>query len=92
MGRSFYDIWGFVLGEKKMTTEEEVRKIVVKQLRCKPEAITLDASFKGLGASELDPIVMVLEMETDFGIEISDEEAEKITTLGEAIKCVESKI
>jgi len=66
--------------------EEKVREIIVKQLGVTPEEVTLEASFiEDLGADSLDTVELVMEFEEAFGLEIPDEEAEKITKVGEAI-------
>lgn len=69
--------------------EEKVREIIVKQLGVTPEEVTLEASFiEDLGADSLDTVELVMEFEEAFGLEIPDEEAEKITKVGEAIEYI----
>ena len=71
---------------------EKVKKVIVDQLSVNPEEITDDASFiEDLGADSLDIVELVMEFEEQFGIDIPDEEAEKITTVGHAIKYIEDK-
>jgi len=71
---------------------EKVKKVIVDQLSVNPEEITDDASFiEDLGADSLDIVELVMEFEEQFGIDIPDEEAEKITTVGQAIKFIEDK-
>ncbi|MCX7000898.1 MAG: acyl carrier protein [Candidatus Sumerlaeota bacterium] len=71
---------------------EKVKKVIVDQLSVNPEEITDDASFiEDLGADSLDIVELVMEFEEQFGIDIPDEEAEKITTVGQAIKYIEDK-
>ena len=66
--------------------EERVRKIVVEQLGVKEEEVTKDASFvDDLGADSLDTVELVMALEEEFECEIPDEEAEKITTVQQAI-------
>ena len=67
------------------TVEERVRKIVVEQLGVKEEEVTPEASFvDDLGADSLDTVELVMALEEEFGCEIPDEEAEKITTVQQA--------
>ncbi|MCR4783603.1 MAG: acyl carrier protein [bacterium] len=72
---------------------ERVVNIVVDQLGVKKESVTDDASFTGtLGADSLDVVEMVMAFESDFGVEIPDDDQDKITTVGEAIEYLESKV
>ena len=69
--------------------EERVKKIVVEQLGVKEGEVTLDASFvDDLGADSLDTVELVMALEEEFGVEIQDEEAEKITTIQQAVDFV----
>ena len=73
------------------TIEERVKKIVVEQLGVKEEEATNNASFvDDLGADSLDTVELVMAFEEEFGIEIPDEEAEKITRVKEAVDYIES--
>ena len=68
------------------TIEERVSKLVCEQLGVKEEEVTLDASFvEDLGADSLDTVELVMALEEEFETEIPDDEAEKITTVKEAI-------
>ena len=68
------------------TIEERVQKIVVEQLGVKEEEVTLEASFvDDLGADSLDTVELVMALEEEFETEIPDEEAEKITTVQQAV-------
>jgi len=72
------------------TVEEKVRDIVVEQLGVKPEQVTPEAKFiEDLGADSLDVVELVMALEEEFGSEIPDEEAEKLTTVGDVIKYIE---
>lgn len=69
--------------------EERVNKIIVEQLGVKPEDVKPEASFvEDLGADSLDTVELVMALEEEFETEIPDEEAEKITTVQEAIDYV----
>ncbi|MBN1885916.1 MAG: acyl carrier protein [Candidatus Krumholzibacteriota bacterium] len=73
-----------------MTIEERVKKVVEEQLSVNEDQITREASFiDDLGADSLDTVELVMALEEEFGIEIPDEEAEKITKVGEAIDYIE---
>ena len=69
---------------------ERVRKIVIEHLDADPEKVTEKASFiDDLGADSLDTVELVMAFEEAFGVEIPDDAAEKITTVGDAIKYIE---
>jgi len=69
-----------------------VKKIVVDHLGVEEGKVTEDASFiDDLGADSLDTVELVMAFEEEFGSEISDNEAEKILTVGDAIKFIENK-
>ncbi|GED70287.1 MULTISPECIES: acyl carrier protein [Brevibacillus] len=73
-------------------TLERVKKIIVDRLGVDESKITLEASFKeDLGADSLDVVELVMELEDEFDLEISDEDAEKITSVGEVVKYIESQ-
>ena len=73
------------------TIEERVKKIVVEQLGVKEDEVTNNASFvDDLGADSLDTVELVMAFEEEFGIEIPDEDAEKITRVKEAIEYIDS--
>ena len=66
--------------------EEKVKKIIAEQLGVKLEEVTDAASFiEDLGADSLDTVELVMALEEEFGIEIPDEDAEKIATVQDAI-------
>ncbi|MCK5803416.1 MAG: acyl carrier protein [Lentisphaeria bacterium] len=69
---------------------ERVREIIVEQLGVNPEQLSPEAKFvEDLGADSLDTVELVMALEEEFGTEIPDEDAEKLTTVGEAISYVE---
>ena len=70
----------------------KVKKMVVDHLGVEETKVTDEASFiDDLGADSLDTVELVMAFEEEFGSEISDSEAEKILTVGDAIKFIESK-
>lgn len=71
--------------------EERVKKIVVEQLGVKEEDVTASSSFvEDLGADSLDTVELVMALEEEFETEIPDEQAEKITTVKEAIDYIQA--
>ncbi|MCF7811310.1 acyl carrier protein [bacterium] len=73
-----------------MNIAERVREIIVEQLGVDAAAVTTDASFTDdLGADSLDTVELVMAFEEEFGIEIPDDEAEKIQTVNHAVKYLE---
>ena len=71
---------------------EQVKSIVAEQLGVKEEEVTADASFvEDLGADSLDTVELVMALEEEFETEIPDEEAEKITTVQEAIDYITAR-
>jgi acyl carrier protein len=73
-----------------MALLDEVKEVVVEQLNVNPDEIKIDSKFvEDLGADSLDVVELVMALEEKFDIEIPDSDAEKITTVGEAIKYVE---
>ncbi len=72
--------------------EERVRDLVVEQLGVKPEDVNMEASFiDDLGADSLDTVELVMAFEEAFDIEIPDEDAEKMVTVGDAVKYLEGR-
>ena len=75
------------------TIEERVKQIVVEQLGVKEDEVSPDSSFvDDLGADSLDTVELVMALEEEFNCEIPDEEAEKITTVLEAMDYIKKNI
>jgi len=73
-----------------MSVEEKIKKIICEQLEVDEKDVIPEASFvDDLGADSLDQVELIMAMEEDFGVSISDEEAEKITTVRDAIEYIE---
>ncbi len=71
---------------------QKVKNIIVESLNVNPEEVTDEASFiEDLGADSLDTVELVMALEEAFGIQVPDEEAEKLTTVGAAIKYIQEK-
>ncbi|AEO99313.1 MULTISPECIES: acyl carrier protein [Heyndrickxia] len=71
---------------------ERVTKIIVDRLGVEESKVTLEAKFKeDLGADSLDVVELVMELEDEFGMEISDEDAEKIVTVGDAVNYIQNQ-
>jgi acyl carrier protein len=76
-----------------MINEDRVREIIVDQLGVDPAKVTPQASFiDDLGADSLDTVELIMAFEEEFKIEIPDEEAEKLTTVGSAIEYLKQKL
>ena len=74
-----------------MAVADQVRKIIVEQLGVDEEEVTPDASFvDDLGADSLDTVELVMALEEEFDIEIPDEEAEKIQSVGQAVDYIKA--
>ncbi|HSJ06981.1 MAG TPA: acyl carrier protein [Longimicrobiales bacterium] len=73
-------------------TESKVKEIIINELGVEPEKVTPEASFvEDLGADSLDTVELVMAFEEEFGIEIPDEDAEQLQTVGDAIKYLKEK-
>lgn len=71
---------------------QRVKSIIAEQLGVKLEDVTDSASFvDDLGADSLDTVELVMALEEEFGVEVPDEDAEKMTSVGEAIRYIEEK-
>lgn len=72
--------------------DERVKKIIVEQLGVEEDDVTSEASFvDDLGADSLDTVELVMAFEEEFGIEIPDEEAEKILTVQQAVNYIKER-
>ena len=73
-----------------MSTFDKVKEVIIDKLGVEEDKIVNDASFvDDLGADSLDTVELIMEFEEEFGIEIPDEDAEKITNVSSAVKYVE---
>ena len=71
--------------------EQKVKDIIINELGVEAEKVTRDASFvEDLGADSLDTVELVMAFEEEFGMEIPDEEAEKLQTVGDAIDYIQN--
>ena len=70
-------------------TQKKVKAIIAEKLKLPADQIATEASFKELGADSLDSVDMVMSFEEDFGMEIKDEEAEKILTVADAVSFIQ---
>ncbi len=75
-----------------MTIQERLAGIISEKLGVEPAEVIPEARFiEDLGADSLDIVELIMDLEDEFDLEIPDEEAEKLTTVGEAIKYIESQ-
>ena len=76
-----------------MSIEKRVKEIIVEQLGVNESEVTSEAKFvDDLGADSLDLVELVMALEEEYNIEISDEDAEKILTVGDAIEYIQSHV
>jgi acyl carrier protein len=80
-----------------MASREEVfdslKEVLVERLKVEPESVKEDANlFEDLGLDSIDLMTVVMAVEEKFGIEVSDEELENVTTLGEATELLSEKV
>ncbi len=79
--------------QKPVAVDDRVKKIIVEQLGVEEDDVTQEASFvEDLGADSLDTVELVMAFEEEFDIEIPDEDAEKILTVGRAIEYIKEKM
>ncbi len=75
-----------------MSTFDKVKEVIIDKLGVEEGKINMEASFvDDLGADSLDTVELIMELEEEFGIEIPDEDAENITTVGAAVNYIEGK-
>ena len=78
---------------EKSEVLEKVKSVIVEQLGVSEEEVNEDASFTDdLGADSLDTVELVMALEEEFGTEIADEEAEKLTTVGKTVDFILSSV
>lgn len=70
---------------------EKIKSIVADQLGISEDEITMDTSFEDLNADSLDIVELIMSLEEEFGIEIPDEDAEKLTTVKAAVEYIKEK-
>ena len=74
------------------SVEGKVREIICKQLGVSEDEVTPEASFiEDLGADSLDTVELVMAFEEEFSVEVPDEDAEKLQTVGDVVKYIEEK-
>lgn len=74
-----------------MNIFEKVKNIIAEQLSIEPEGITMESSFvDDLGADSLDIVELIMALETEFDLEIPDEDAEKIATVGDVVEYIKN--
>ena len=70
--------------------DQRVKDIIVEQLGVKPDQVTPEAKFiEDLGADSLDTVELIMALEEEFGVEVPDEQAEKLQSVGDVIKYIE---
>ena len=70
--------------------DQRIKEIIVEQLGVKPEQVVPEAKFiEDLGADSLDTVELVMALEEEFGVEVPDEQAEKLQSVGDVMKYIE---
>ena len=76
-----------------MDTKAKVIELIVEELGVEASEVTLEASFiEDLGADSLDTVELIMKLEEEFGLDIADEDAEGLTTVGKAIEYLEKQL
>lgn len=73
-----------------MTTFDKIASIISEQRSIDKNSITLDSTLDSLGADSIDRVEIIIKIEEEFGIEINDEDSEKISTVGQAVDYVDN--
>lgn len=71
---------------------EKIKAILSEQFNVDEEDITMDTTFDDLGADSLDVVELIMSLEEEFDIEISDENTDNITTVGDLVICIKQKV
>ncbi len=74
-----------------MNVFDRIKALVAEQLRVEEEKISLETTFDELDADSLDVVELIMALEDEFDIEIPDEDAEKIKTVGDAVEYIKTK-
>ncbi len=75
-----------------MSAESKVKQIIVDQLEVGIEKLNMDTTFEDIDADSLDIVELVMALEEEFDLEISDQEIENIKTVGDVVRYIESKV
>jgi len=75
-----------------VSVESRVKGIMADQLEVAPDKLTMSTTFEDLDADSLDIVELVMALEEEFELEISDQEIESIKTVGDVVKYIESKV
>ena len=76
-----------------MANEDKIKSIIAEQLGVKAEEVASESSFvDDLGADSLDTVELIMALEEEFGVEIPDEDAEKMSKVSDVIKYIEEKV
>lgn len=78
---------------EELPVDERVRELICEQLSVSPDEVTSEATFVGdLSADSLDMVELMMALEEQFGIDISEDQAERIQTVGDAVAFIEQRI